>query len=444
MSEPTTRASHYARIIPRSPLLLGDRSGFGNFQQTEDFIPGAAIRGAVAAELLDQCARPDYLHDHASCPDKENCPFWQLLGSDEPHFGNAYPGQFGPVWPLPLTARTCKRYPGFPQADDLERHGVVDHLFADFAYGLVSDPDFPGREQLQSQLGRSWSAAWQPQLRESYDACQVLHHGQKCGQPMTLIEGYYAWNSGQREVRPARPLSISRATHVGINRARSVAQDQLLFTQENISKRDESDAFFARVTVLAGKQALLANALPGAHFVGGGRSRGLGEVEITIQPAPHYPTLSQRLQAFQFHAHKALLSYQQQDKRVQPQLPGQLFSLTLRAPAILSDAARPCRVPTPAMLHLPEDVWLVRAWARMEEVGGWDSAARLPRRSQLATRAGSVFLYFAPHTIPMEALQARLEQLEQDGIGEERERGYGELTVCAAFHTQKDSPGGTT
>lgn len=443
MSEPTARTSHYARIIPRSPLLLGDRSGFGNFQQTEDFIPGAAVRGAIAAALLDQCTQPDYLHDHASCPDKKNCPFWQLLGADEPHFGNAYPGQFGPVWPLPLTARTCKRYPGFPQADDLERHGVVDHLFADFAYGLVSDPDFPGRERLQPQLGRSWSAAWQPHLRQVYDACQVMHAGQKCGKPLTLIEGYYAWDSGQREVRPVRPLSISRATHVGINRARSVAEDQLLFTQENITKRDEADAFFTRITVPTDKQVLLASALPGSHFVGGGRSRGLGQVEVAMQPTPHYPALSQRLQTFQFHTQKALRPYQQIDERVQTKLPGQLFSLTLRAPAILSDGLRPCRVPTPALLHLPAGVLLVQAWARMEQVGGWDNAARLPRRSQLATRAGSVFLYFAPDTIAMDTLQAHLEQLERDGIGGERERGYGEVTVCAAFHTQKDNPGGT-
>ena len=43
------------QISPQAPLLLGNRSGIGNFQETTDFIPGGTVRGAVAEKLLAAC-----------------------------------------------------------------------------------------------------------------------------------------------------------------------------------------------------------------------------------------------------------------------------------------------------------------------------------------------------------------------------------------------------
>lgn len=434
MSETIEWVRRLIRITPHAPLLLGNQSGISNFQETADYIPGNALRGAAAGRLLAQCTQEAYLEDHAHCPDREDCPFWQLFGGEEPRFGPANPGKFGPVWPLPLTARTCKRYPGWPGSDEKAGHGIIDTLLADFIYDLISDPTFPHRPLLQPELGEAWSSAWQPALREAYDACQFAGDGEVCGQPMKPLPGkFYAWDG---RPQPAHVFTRSRATHVGINRARGVAQDELLFTQDSLIQSAKAFAFFAEIDVPAKRQALLAEALLGRHFVGRGRSRGLGEVAITLETEPKFPALASRLLDFNLAVSALLQPYQAEDTRVQTTLPGQLFSLTCRTPAILSDGGQPQRVPPPQQLGLPDGTLFLRAWARTEVVGGWNGAARLPRRTQMAVRAGSAFLYFAPQSVSQEALLAALARIEQAGIGEAqtRARGYGRVTVCAPFH----------
>lgn len=421
----------YIRITPESPLLLGDRSGFGNFQETADFIPGSAVRGAVGGQLLSLCTQPQFLHDHASCPDRDHCPFWQMFGQDEPLFGNVYPGKFGSVWPLPLTARSCKRYFGFSKGkDDSEHHGIYDVLFTDLAYGLISDPLFPERKLIQPGLGNDWCRpeARSPHAYIKTGNCPV------CQNTMQYRTTYYAWKD---HPQPADKLSVSRATHVGINRARSVAEDEILFTQETILPDSGGSAFFGQVAVHQDKQEALLEALRGTHFVGRGRSRGYGEVQISMENLPKYPSLESRLTDFQLTASAALKPYHELDARVTVQLPGQLFSLTLRSPALLSERGRPYRTPSVKMLGLPDDVKLLRAWARMEQSGGWDGAARLPRRTRQAVQAGSVFLYYAPNSVSREELIEQLAELENVGIGDDRERGYGVVTVCAHFHADR-------
>lgn len=428
------------RITPRSPLLLGDRSGISNFQETTDFIPGSALRGAVAARLLASCPHPAKAHGHAGCPDGDDCPFWQLFGTDEPHFGNAYPGGLGPVYPFPLTARTCKRYAGLTTgtvAHDAKHHGVIDTLFADFAYDVVSDPDFPGRALMQPSLKKAWSSAWAPRLRDHAETCPAEREGRRCGGPLIQADGYYAWDDGVVYVEAP---ATARATHVGINRARSVAEDELLFTQETLEAGGRRQQhFFASVTMDRDgeRETLFLESLEGVHYVGRGRSRGYGEVVISPEADGSFPSLEDRLLDFQDKVALALLPYQQVDERVVTAPEGQLFSLTLRAPAILEEAGRPLRAPTPEMLGLPEGVLLLRAWARPAQVGGWHSAAGLPRRTRPAVQAGSVFLYYAPQSVPEEALLEQLTRLEAEGIGAERPRGYGQVMACAAFHVQK-------
>lgn len=428
------------RVQPETPLLLGDRSGIGNYQETTDFIPGSAIRGAVASHLLQQCTRPERKEDHAGCPDREDCPFWQLFGQDEPLFGNAYPGSFGPAWPFPLTARTCKRYPGWPtsKAEQRKQHGVFDVLFAEFAYELVADPAYPSRELLQPALGQSWSKAWLPDRRRQQDRCPHGEGDDRCGQPTKPATGYYTW--ARNAPQPAQKPPVSRATHVGINRARGVAEDELLFTQETIQAAKTKVDFFATVRGPADSERLrvLDNALTQQpHYVGRGRSRGNGRVVIGVEHNITYPDLSERLHTFQENVADALAPYVALDDRISVSLPGRLFSLTLRAPAILAQAGVPMRVPTVDSLDLPDDVVCLRAWARTEQVGGWDSAAGMPRRTRLAARAGSVYLFFAPESVDKETQLQGLQRIEEEGIGDEREKGYGEVTVCAPFHVQK-------
>jgi CRISPR-associated protein Csx10 len=223
---------------------------------------------------------------------------------------------------------------------------------------------------------------------------------------------------------------------VGINRARGVAEDGLLFVQEIIEPAREGFAFYARVAVPQTEVDLLRPYLDGARYVvGRGRSRGLGAVEVAIRrEGASSPDLQTRLADFQRAARAVRRFYAEQDPRIGLDTAGTLFSLTLRSPAIFERYGRPLLVPTPAMLGLPPEVRLVRAWARPETVGGWNAAAGLPRRTRLAARAGGVYLFWVPPSVDRSALMDCLNRLEVEGIGRERARGYGQVTVCAPFH----------
>lgn len=435
MPDAISRAVVWLRISPQTPLLLGNKSGVGNYQFTEEYIPGSMLRGAVAKKLLDNSQKA----------------FDTLFGGDEPYFGNGYLGGSGPVWPFPLTARTCKRYPGLSSGtteDNKKYHGVVDMLAADFAYGLISDVQFPQRENLQPN-GPQWDPLKLPNVRTTLDQCPICKVKAKEEQsrlddgshdpddtkdyPMQPATGYYTW-AGQSPLK-VTPAQTMRTTHVGINRARGVAQDQLLFTQEKVVVQNTSDAFFARISVPVEKLGVFQEAIEGILYVGRGRSRGNGRVFVEIEPVDATLSLNDRLFNFRLRLSAALAFYKQ-DSKVLTELPGTFFSVTLRSPAILHIAGRPQRVPAATSLGLTEadNISCIRAWARTAIVGGWDSAAMRPRRKALAAAIGSVYLFWADGTVDQERLEAELTRAELNGLGEDRERGYGQFTVCAPFH----------
>lgn len=439
------REAIWIKIYPETPLLLGDQSGIGTFQETSDHIPGTAIRGAVAGRFLEQCTQPDYLKHHALCPDKEICPFWQLFGQDEPHFAPAYPGGLAPTYPIPLTARSCKHFPGFVSGEqDKKHHGVIDSLLGEFAYGVISDVTYPARPQLQPELDLEWSldTAWHPDRYKPYAVCPICEQAGVKEQRLKPIAGYYHYDQQGRFYPVDQPPQAAR-THVGINRARAVAEDRLLFTQKSLQSEGQPP-FVSQVSIVPHQAEAMKKALSQRYEVGRGRSRGYGQVEFKVTTTPVYPPVRKRLELFQEAAGVVLYPYQQIDKRVQTVIPGHLFSLTLRSPAILHRFGQPVRVPQATDLGLPSEVISLQAWARMETIGGWDSAAQLPRRTQMAVRAGSAFLYYAPASLPYEILISHLERLEEVGIGEERERGFGEIGVCEQFHQAlvRHQPGG--
>jgi len=405
-----------------SPLQLGTESGIGNYGMTNHVIPGAVLRGAVAEATMSECKCPKWMADHAACPSRETCPFWQIFGAQEPLWGFAYPAETGPAWPLPLTARTCKLYPGYNDGDGETYHGVYDTLIGQFVYDLLTDLRFPLRDRLQPKL--------KGKLAQLSSLLPVTCP--ECDGALKPATGVYAWNTEGGPGYAGR-LPVRRATHVGINRARGVAEDALLFTQETVKVETRGVTFHARVSVpSACAEALRPYLDEREYLIGRGRSRGYGHVKISVRDRPVLP-LKKRLEAFR-HAVTAVLNCASwDDEQVEPGLPGTLFSLTLRSPMILEQFGQPLTVPTPALLGLPQAT-LVRAWARTEIVGGWDQAARLPRRTRLAIQTGSVFLYWTSQATDDKKLLERLSQIEVTGVGEERPRGYGQVTVCAPFH----------
>jgi CRISPR-associated protein Csx10 len=418
------------RIMPTSPLSLGDESRTGNFLHTRHFITGASVGAAIANRALDACTQPAYKTRHAQCPDREQCPFWQIFcGQEALLFGYAYPGKRGPAHPFPLTARTCKYHPGYPTGGKRKpSHGVYDILVEQFVHGLLSDPRYPQRGQLQPALGKQWA-----RLQTSpHNVCPI------CGAGLKPPEGTYA-QSEDGTPGYAGHLSVRRATHVGINRARAVAEDSLLYTIETIDPAAQQMSFYARIVAPQDCAVTLRGYLGGPYFIGRGRSKGLGRMTFStlqdqaVVDSAWQEQLQARLNKFDLAVRASLGRYQLPDNQVTLESPGTLFSLTLNSPAIIETFGRPLALPTPEMLGLPQ-AHLLQAWARTEVVTGWNTAARLPRRTRLAVQAGSVFLYWVPPEVERNMLLQQLMKIEVQGLGEERARGYGQVTVCAPFH----------
>ena len=416
MNDWHTRALHITLL---SPLQIGTESGVGTYEVTNEVIPGAVLRGAVAEELLELCVHPEYRANHASCPSREACAFWQIFGTDEPLWGFAYPAINGPAWPFPLTARTCKFYPGYDAGDGDTYHSVYDTLVRQFVYDMLTDDRFPLRETFLPE-GTGLVAV------ETLSAdCP------QCGAPLKPAQGFYQLDTEHQPGYAGR-LSVRRATHVGINRRRGVAEDALLFTQESIEPRTGSVAFHASVTLPKPKWEILHPYLHDREYwIGQGRSRGNGHVKISTGESRNMP-LEDRLSAFN-DAVKATLRRALSAAGIQASLSGTLFSLTLHSPLILERNGQPVTLLTPEMAGLTDSV-LLRAWARPEVVGGWDAAASLPRRTRLAVQAGSVFLYWTPRPADDDGLLAQLQHIDVLGLGEERPRGYGQVAVCDPFH----------
>lgn len=409
-------------IHASAPLLIGEKSGLSNFEQTRDFIPGSALRGAVARRALRECTQPDYKDNHNACPDRARCPFWQIFGEDDVYFGNAYAGGVWPVQPLPLTVHTCKYSPGIPEADTdqahKEAHGVWDTMLERLTHECLSDPQFPFRERLLPEIGQDIPSlpAWTYK-----EICPKCH---EAAQP---ADGYYI---------PGNPLAaaghipVSRQVHVGINRARFAAEDSLLFTQESLDTRGTRINFFAQVSAPEEKIEILKEYLNGEHALGRGRSRGYGSVRVDAAPQAA-SDLDSRLFEMQLAARGILRNWRSAaPEKIPENFAVQLFSLTLSSPAILENFGRPHLVATPQEIGIPE-AFLLRAWTKPVTVSGWDVAAGLPRRTRQAAAAGSVYLFAVPNG--QEILPA-LALLENNGLGEERVRGFGQLQVCAPIH----------
>ncbi len=415
------------QIVPDAPLQLGTESTLSNYERTAAVISGAVLRGAVAEAALASCTQSRRERaDHSTCPDRETCPFWQIFNpANEPLWGFAYPAPLGPAWPFPLTARTCKREPGYPHRDRWGRttgHNVYDALIGQLVDNLLTDPNFPHRADILPQL-KTDLATVKGLLRTT---CP------DCGEPLKPPVGYYAWDARQGPLYAGR-ASVRRATHVGINRARGVAEDSLLFTQESLDMAQDALFFHTHIRVPAAVWPHLQPYLDNREYtIGRGRSRGNGRVHILGDVIPT-PEIADRVGRFSQAVDNALLRHKDDDARVQP-TPGTFFTLTLRSPTILEHFGQPRARLEPEDLGLP-DARLLRAWARTEVIGGWDSAARLPRATCLAIQAGSVFVYWTPAPNDDAALLARLAELEMTGVGAERPRGYGHVTVCAPFHT---------
>lgn len=290
---------------------------------------------------------------------------------------------------------------------------------------------------------------------------------EKCKAKLEPVSGFYE-SSGLTYLHP-RPR-IMRLSRTAINRRRNVAADQLLYTLELISEqisgisdpsghaRFEPTKFRGRIWAKDEAQAaLLAKILPMITHLGGATSRGLGSVSVRVEKplrkTPDEPenaaeelanaaskldfslkapsgSLTYRLARFNQALNDAFKAY--------PDLtlsrPSLFFSVDCLSDVILLNGG----LQTALLPEIFAGARRMRSFSRPARLSGFSGATGLMRSPQLAIGRGSVFLYCLEPATP-ESVKSALEILhaaETEGLGQNKERGFGLVQICSPFHLE--------
>jgi CRISPR-associated protein Csx10 len=381
-------------ISAQAPLVFSERRPDGQFRPSATYIPGGVLRGALADLLSD-------------AGEQESPAFAALFTVPHaPLFHNAYPAERL----LPVTAYTCKAESGFLP----DRHGVYDGLIDRLCCEELGVP-----------------VPYLPRCNHPD------HRGE--GERVEAFGGYYTVREGRYEA--ASPPS-RLVTRVALNRRRKVAESGLLYSPLVISEaaRAEREAeyretsFHGSVTVREPEEPLVREWLSRLSHIGSGVSRGFGRVSVTVGK-PIEDDLEARVERF----NQALRARADRWGRLgrQKQLSeGAFFTVLLMADAVLrADGWTPTVQLGPELLGAAgERAVLARSYAVPDYRGGWNTAWGLPKDTELVARMAGVYVYRTPASPADSELLDALRALEERGVGERRQEGFGQVRVCDPFH----------
>lgn len=380
-----------------SPLALHRTRAGAQYVETLDYIPGTALRGALAEVYLAEHDQPDDT-------------FRALFLSEQVQYSDLWPAAQGkPTVLIPATAQACKRY------------------------GLQHNGSF--RDTLLDTLTR----------RHDYDKrCEHLirrdGEQKECNEPLDRVTGYL------RDLESVDPLAVRSRLRVStaIERGTGTVARELLFTQHTLTgkrKGDDKEQVFFRGTLRLADSVLRDDLdrllrVRTQLFLGSGRSRGLGEVEVERwQEATPDDLLPERWRKFN-----------DTTQRAGSDPNARYFSLTLLSHlALRDDLLRPVLGTIgPQHFRLPDGV----EWAHYKDSGqpvcflsavtvaGWNAAQGLPKPDTVALARGSVLL-FQCDPAQEQAVLARLAEIEAEGVGERRSEGLGRVAACYPIHYER-------
>jgi CRISPR-associated protein Csx10 len=401
----------WLKIKPIEPLLLGGVKANTNFLSALPYIPGRVLRGVWADWLIEQGREQDI-----------------LAHTEQVRIGNFFPAAdwqtIHSVSPFLLSTLSCKRERGFynvPGNPKERKHGVVDTLLPHLAYRLLQDK------------GADFSVPFA--LR-----CNV------CSDRMEVVKGFYAvYQRGHNIYYTKTQERYYGQTKVALNPYRQAGAEGMLYTATALSPltvapdnpRMKTDlVFIGQVNGPEGKIEELCEAL-NIMPIGSLRTRGYGQIKVQTTSAPKTPDLVERLEKF----NQQLVRLWQDLKRLVvnssdlPDKPeGTYFSVDLVSPGIFHQKGLPSLIPSLDwdVQFLKPVFWLTRPGF----AGGWSIVWGLPKFTALVAQMGSVYVFRWDG--PQETLIPRLEELENKGVGERCDEGFGECLVCHPVHEEID------
>jgi CRISPR-associated protein Csx10 len=388
-------------ITARAPLCFSERRPDGQFRETARYVPGTALRAAVAARMLSEAEVNDEM-------------FQRLFTSERRVvFANAYPASHV----LPATAMSCKAESGFSP----DGHGVVDTL-----------------------IGRLCFEALDPAGLLYLPKCSY------CGMRMERQMDFYRLDGDSFR---AERITERLLTRVAINRRRATAEDDLLYSPIVISEgwldKDQiyHDTQFTTTLIPPVAGDLLRHYLEGVDHLGSGTSRGLGRVAIKVEQESvndeeELKSLRERREQFNAAVQEFWTQLQKLPGCAQPPHrpdAGTYFTVNLYADTVLKDCGwLSTAVLTERMLKdccgVDDDtLQLLRAYSGSDYRGGWNVAWGLPKDVDVVVPMGSLFVFW---TQQPDRWDKPLLHLERWGLGERTAEGFGQVQVCDAFHVR--------
>jgi CRISPR-associated protein Csx10 len=358
-----------AYAVTETPAAISVRRATGNDLDTQRFLPGTVVRGALAAAYLEESGTPDDGFD-------------ALFLKRQVRFGDL---RIGDARPWPHSTRQCSFHP-----DD---HDKVDHLLREGAQG----------------------------------AARV--ECAKCEAKLEVPKGYYRF----KKPDDSHPFQYSiekvhshRLAHSEVDPAFLTAKPGQFHSSQLLDRGQTFEGFFhARK---AGEESLLK--LIGAGrtlYLGRGRSRGQGRVRLSIFPEPGRGVERMREKIRRLNEVAA---------RFRAMKNSTVFSCTLDSAALVYDrwlCSRSFLEATDFSVDL-RDYTEAACFRRLTDVAGWHAKGGLPKAEVTAIAAGSCFLFRNDAVIDREAEYGRLAkilmELEERGIGERLDEGFGEATFC--------------
>lgn len=392
-----------------SPLALHRRRASEQFAPSLDYLPGGAVRGAVADLYLQGDSKR-----------AEDELFQKLFLRDEVMFSDFLPAASKNKAQLfPASAMACKRFID----DNHLQASLTDSILR---LELATELDEQGLLVLDSQNDPLTLGEW-----KTCPKCRTA--GREKPKRDRMEGGYYTSPESVDRVKVRKRMIAGTA----IERATGTAASAMLFSHEVIeesSSQKEGDAtlfqgvitfpddLYNDLTKLLARGQQLA--------VGYGRSRGLGLLESQGWAEESPPkTLPERWNALNQTARDLWTKFNRE-----PQ--GLYFTLTLQSHLILKNkAGEPVLGEVSAAdLGLPTEIARRRSVLSAVLVSGWNAAQGLPKPDEWALGRGSVLLFRLPAGADFASVQNQLEKIEREGIGERRAEGFGRLSVCDEFH----------
>lgn len=428
---------------------------------TTPYISGTALAGSLAgvhrllyptAEenfarlfLSEQIQYPNLYPASLKKAEKQDDAKKQAKKQEEQEQNNSQTDAL-PVYPLPKTARSCKRFPGFrpltDHPDEEAGHGVRDTLF-DWAIFELGDRS---HASLRAGLLGEYELPGEKKKQKKQDCRQ-------CGKAMHRFSGFYRrWEStgdGSSARMAQTSVETRLQTHTGIDRRTGTVRDGVLYQRQvyeegshfsgiiKVPENEQPAGELQRFIKQVGENGLVR--------IGTGRTRGLGKVKIILSPisdkqfgfAAFKARLTKFDRVFQERAGSALRRAGASWK------PGRFyFALTLHAPALIRDELLRYRGSIDeTTLHELTKLSLtglerIYQAAGTTRVTGWNELWGMPKMQELAIESGSVFLFACPAPAN-DTLYDALFKLEEEGIGQRRGEGFGRVCVSDPFHLEE-------